>query len=126
LFKQWLNKQYHQNFHRGIKEKPIDRYLKDIPNVKIKEIAANEADYYFFHTIYRTVKNDCTILFQNELYEVPARLMGKKIELRFPLDKPGDLRLFEDNRQTAVLKKLDKHFNAETTIKYSLQEENDV
>ena len=126
MFKEWLLKEYHHNFHRGINEKPIDRYFNDIPNVKIKEIAMNEADYYFYHTIYRTVKNDCTILFQNELYEAPARLIGKKIEIRFPLDNPGDLRIFENNKQTAVLKKLDKHFNSQTVIKYHSSEDNNV
>ncbi len=125
-FWKWLNEQYHRNLHRSIQTAPIDRYLNDIPNVKIREIEPGEADQYFYHTIYRQVKNDSTVAVDNTLYEAPVKYIGKKIEIRFPLDSPQDLRIFENNRQSALLKKLDKHLNSEMKIRYSRKEDDHV
>lgn len=116
--KNWITGEYHQRVHSSTKQKPIDRYIGDLPNVKIKEISRMEADLYFYHTVKRTVRNDCTICFKNQAYEVPAKYIGKKVEIRYPLDNPTDLRLFDDDKQVAKLYPLDKHFNAQNTIRY--------
>ena len=120
-FTRWLLDEYNNNTHKSINDTPMDRYLADIPDVSIKTIVPAEADHYFHHTIFRTVKNDSTVTVDNVLYEVPAKHIGKKIEIRYPLDNPGDLRLFEDNNQTAALTKLDKHFNCESRIAYNME-----
>jgi putative transposase len=117
-FTAWLQ-EYHHRVHSGTKQPPMDRYLSDLPNVKRREIALHEADSYFYHSVQRTVRNDCTIVFRNREYEVPAKYMGNKIELRFPLDNPEKLSLFENNVQIHTLTKLDKHLNSENTIRYS-------
>jgi len=123
-FKTWIMEQYNMNIHRGIDDTPMDRYLHDMENVKIRTLTEQQAEYYFYNTIYRTVKNDGTVTVNNILYEAPAKYTGRKIEIRFPLDKPDDLRLFEDDKQCAVLKKLDKHLNSELKIRYSKEDEN--
>lgn len=125
-FTGWLNGEYNLNLHRGTGDTPLDRYLNDIPNVKIRGLLPQEADNCFYHTLYRRVKNDATITVDNRLYEVPAKYIGKKIEIRFPLDDPLDIRIFENNSQAAVPKKLDKHFNSEMHIRYSRKEGGDV
>jgi transposase InsO family protein len=114
----WITGEYHQRVHSSTNQKPIDRYIDDLPNVKIKEISRMEADQYFYHTIYRKVRNDCTISFKKQAYEVPAKYIGRKVEIRYPLDNPGDLRLFDGNKQVTPLHPLDKHFNAQNTISY--------
>ena len=118
-FSLWLLDEYNINIHKGINDTPMDRYLADLSNVSIKSIIPAEADHYFHHTIFRTVKNDSTVTVDNCLYEVPAKYVGKKIEIRYPLDSPEDLRIFEDNNQIAALTKLDKHFNCESRISYT-------
>jgi transposase InsO family protein len=123
-FSTWLLDGYNNNSHKSINDTPLDRYLADIPNVSIKSIIQSEADRYFHHTIFRTVKNDSTVTVDNCLYEAPAKYIGKKIEIRYPLDNPEDLRIFEDNNQAAVLTKLDKHFNCEKHITYNSEDEN--
>jgi len=123
-FSHWLLDEYNNNIHRGINDTPMDRYLADIPNVTVKTIIPTEADHYFHHTIFRLVRNDSTVTVNNISYEAPAKYIGKKIEIRFPLDNPEDLRVFENNTQCATLTKLDKHFNSEAKIKYSLEDEN--
>lgn len=121
-FTAWLQT-YHHRSHSGIKQPPMDRYLSDLPNVTRREIAMHEADSYFYHSVERTVKNDCTIVFKNKEYEVPPKYMGKKIEIRYPLDNPEKLSLFENNVQIHTLTKLDKHLNSENTIRYSDDDE---
>lgn len=123
-FSHWLLDEYNNNIHRGINGTPMDRYLADIPNVTVKTITPAEADHYFHHTIFRLVRNDSTVTVNNISYEAPAKYIGKKIEIRFPLDNPEDFRIFENNTQCATLTKLDKHFNSETKIKYSMEDEN--
>lgn len=125
-FKQWLLDEYNINTHKGINDTPMDRYLADMQNVSIKTISASEADHYFHHSLFRLVKNDATVTINNILYEVPAKYIGKKVEIRFPLDNPEDLRLFENNSQCAVLTRLDKHYNSEARIKYAFQENENV
>ena len=124
--KKWINLEYHKKIHSTTGCAPIDRYINDSLNVAIKQISKNEADDYFYHTIYRLVRGDCVISVINKLYEVPAKYIGKKIEIRHPLDNPFDLRLFEDNKQVLKLTPLDKHFNAESTINYYKEDEDDV
>lgn len=123
-FSRWLVNEYNLNIHKSINDSPMDRYLADIPNVSIKTIVPAEADHYFHHTIYRKVKNDSTVTVDKCLYEVPSRYMGKKIEIRYPLDNPYDLRIFEDNNQVSVLTKLDKHYNCESRIAYNMEDDN--
>lgn len=123
-FSRWLLDEYNINKHKSINDTPMDRYLADMPNVSIKNIVPAEADHYFHHTIFRKVKNDSTVTVDSFLYEVPSKYIGKKIEIRYPLDNPEDLRIFEDNNQTAALTKLDKHFNSEIRIAYILEDEN--
>jgi len=118
-FSLWLLEEYNINTHKSIKDTPMDRYLADIPNVSIKTIVPAEADHYFHHTIFRTVRNDSTVAVDNILYEVPAKYIGRKIEIRYPLENPHDLRIFEDNEQVAALTRLDKHFNCEARISYT-------
>lgn len=118
-FNTWILEQYNLNEHRGINDTPMDRYLLDMENVKTRSLTEQESEYYFYNTIQRTVKNDSTITVNKTLYETPAKYIGQKIEIRFPLDNPEDLRLFENDKQCAVLKKLDKHLNSELKIRYS-------
>jgi transposase InsO family protein len=125
-FLKWILNDYNKNIHGSIKDTPMNRYLADIPNVHIKKIDSSEADNYFHHTLFRTVKNDSTVTVDNILYEVPSKYIGKKIEIRFPLDKPDDLRIYENNSQCAVLTKLDKHCNSEMKIRYSKKEDDNV
>lgn len=123
-FSRWLLDEYNINKHKSINDTPMDRYLADMSNVSIKTIVPAEADHYFHHTIFRKVKNDSTVTVDNILYEVPAKYIGKKIEIRYPLDNPEDFRIFEENNQVAVLTKLDKHFNSEIRIAYLSEDDN--
>lgn len=124
--KNWINLEYHKRIHSVTAETPIDRYINDSKYVKIKTISKNEADDFFYHTIYRLVRGDCVISVRNTLYEVPAKYIGKKLEIRHPLDNPYDLRLFDNNKQVLKLTPLDKHYNACNTINYYKEDQDHV
>ena len=79
--KSWAANEYHQNIHASTGEKPIDRYINDMPNVKINKLTPYQVDDLFYQAIYRTVKNDCTVQISNKLYEVPATYIGMKFNL---------------------------------------------
>lgn len=126
-FSTWVREVYHKEKHSSIGSSPLQRYMKDLKNTKIREICAHEADEYFYNTIMRYVRKDCTVQVNKKLYEVPAKYIGTKVEIRFPVDDPSDLRLFDNGKQILKLTLLDKNYNAENTIRYPYeQEENDV
>lgn len=102
--------------------------MDDLSNTNVREISAGEVDKYFYNTIYRFVRKDCTVQIRKVLYEVPAKYIGTKIEIRFPVDNIHDLRLFDSGKQITKLTQLDKNYNAQNTINYSYdnEEEKDV
>lgn len=91
LFLVWLDREYNKGYHHGIGMRPMDRYMGDIKDTTIKRVSKEKLDAAFFRTIKRKVKNDSTISFEGILYEVPARYIGKIVEIRYPMDKPDIL-----------------------------------
>ena len=119
----WVKEIYHRRKHTATGQSPLQRYMSDLKNTKVREILISEADEYFHNTIKRFVRKDCTIQIKNTFYEVPAKYIGTKVEIHFPVDNPFDLRLFDEGKQVKKLVPLDKHYNAENTINYSYEEE---
>jgi hypothetical protein len=77
----------------------------------------------FYHTIYRRVNNDATIAYKNSLYELPAKYIGTKIEIRFDPFNDDILYLYQDDKQILQLKKLNKHENAMFPIHFANKED---
>jgi hypothetical protein len=117
-FSEWVKEVYHKRKHSATGQSPLMRYMDDLKNTKLREISTNEASNYFYNTIKRYVRKDCTVQIRNKHYEVPASYIGTKIEIRFPIDNPDDLRLFDSGKQITNLTPLDKNYNAENTITY--------
>jgi len=105
-FFSWLHNDYNNKVHSSIKETPLNRYFKDSDNTKIRRIAENRIDQMFYHTIYRRVNNDATIAYKNSLYELPAKYIGAKIEIRFDPFNDDILYLYQDDKQILQLKKI--------------------
>lgn len=111
-FNSWLDKEYQKGFHGGIKAVPMDKLMDDLKRTTIKRVTREELDLAFYMTIKRYVKNDSTVTINNNLYEAPHKYIGKKIEIRYPLDNPNDLHCYENNRPICKLKKLNPIENA--------------
>ena len=121
-FSSWLYSDYNNKIHSGIKDKPLNRYLADSDNIKIRRVAENQLDQMFYHAIYRKVNNDSTITHKNRLYEVPARYIGVKIELRYDPFNDDILYLYENDKQILKLAKLNKHENATFPIHFAKED----
>jgi putative transposase len=108
----WLDKDYHRSFHTGIKGKPLDKWMDDLTNTAIKRVSSHELDLAFLMTIQRKVKNDSTVSVNGTLYETPPQFIGKKIQIRYPIDNPQKMHLWEDNKPVCPLKKVNPIENA--------------
>lgn len=127
-FCSWLDKDYQKSFHKGINNKPLDKWMDDLTNISLKRVSAHELDQAFFMTITRKVKNDSTVSVNGALYEVQPRFIGKKIQVRYPIDNPQDLHLYEDNNPVGKLKRLNPIENANPpawAIKFHKGDSND-
>jgi len=116
LFADWLDKQYHRTIHRGIAQTPLDRYLADLENTQLRRIEQNELDLHFYQTYQRKVKNDATVSVNALLFEVPAKYIGAKVELRHPTGLPLDLWLYENGQPVAKIQKVDPVLNSNSQI----------
>ena len=102
-FETWLEKDYHKHPHSGIGQPPMERFIADSQHTAIQYVSQEELDSAFQVTIYRTVKNDATVSVHNILYQCPPSLMGKKIQIRYTFDKPGQLTVYQDDRPLVEL-----------------------
>jgi len=112
LFRQWLNKDYHRKFHHGILQPPLDRYLDDVKNTMVRRIQQHELELHFYQTYHRKVKNDATVSVNSTLFEVPAKYIGARIELRHPTGQQLDLWLYEQDKPVVKIHKLDATLNS--------------
>lgn len=112
IFAEWLDREYHKEIHSGINTRPIDKYLKNATEIKIKTVSSHELDNSFLNIITRKVKNDATISINSKLYEVPASYIGKRVELSFPIDEPQRITLMEKGKGILLLKEVNLGENA--------------
>jgi transposase InsO family protein len=112
LFAGWLDSDYHKSFHHGIGCRPLDRWLADAKTIRIRKPSDEELDQAFYQSFVRMVKNDSTIQFEGKLWEVPARYIGKKIEICHPTGSPDQLYLFENGKPVLKLTRCKPSENA--------------
>ncbi len=117
LFADWLDKQYHRRIHHGIAQMPLDRYLVEVENTQVRRIEQNELDLHFYQTYQRKVKNDATVSVNAVLFEVPAKYIGAKVELRNPTGQPFDLWIYENNQPVAKIQQVDPVLNSNLPLK---------
>ena len=121
-FHKWLSERYNRKIHSVIASTPFDRYFNDMNNIKIRKKSSEIINKTFLHTIFRTVNNDATISFETNLFEVPPKYIGQKIEIRFDPLKEDELYLFEKDKQINKIKKLDRQANAKFPVKFHKEE----
>jgi transposase InsO family protein len=112
LFEEWLEKDYHQQFHYGITTRPIDAYLKSAESVSIRRISSHELDDCFLGSMTRKVKNDATLSIRGTLYEAPVEYIGKIVEICFPIDAPDKLTLYDNEKPVCLLRPVNASLNA--------------
>ncbi len=90
----------------------MDKFMEGIKHTEIKRITEQELDMAFQITITRKVKNDSTVSINAVLYECPTEFIGKKVQIRYPSDKPEDLTIYVNDKPVSKLNKLNIHENA--------------
>jgi putative transposase len=113
-FEKWLRESYHHAHHHGINVRPIDRYQISIRAYPRKRIAEEELDEFFLVTVERTVAKDCTVSLHGCDYEVPAEYVGKRVELKFSQDHPGDVFLYDNGIRISRIQLVDSRLNGKT------------
>ena len=122
LFSSWLENEYHKSIHKGINNTPLNKYLDDIKNVPLNKLPDNKIEEYFYTSAQRSVNNDSTIAFNNQLYEVDPKYIGEKISLRYNLSTPDVLFLVNPDSSLTKLAKCNPTKNAHpphVSISYS-------
>lgn len=80
-FNKYLNEKYSNTTHSSLSITPRERYIQDINKIKIMPI--EELDNHFLHRVSRKVNNDATISLNCLQFEVPAKYIGQKINVRY-------------------------------------------
>lgn len=112
LFARWLHDDYHLRRHGGIRMKPLDRFLASCEVTQIQRLGDGEIDHAFMGRIVRVVRNDATVSVGGLFYEVPPEFIGSRCDLRFPIGKPDQLVLYQDDKPVARIKEVDLADNA--------------
>ncbi len=110
-FNIYLNAEYQNKLHSGIKMSPRERYKNDIALIKYK--STEEIEKSFLHRISRVIHKDSTLVIQNILYEVSQKYIGQKINLRYAPDDLSELYIINQNNEIVeTVYKLDKVANS--------------
>jgi transposase InsO family protein len=123
----WLENDYHRRLHSSLGETPLERYFRSLASIRPRRVSRAELDRVFYRTLQRTVRRDSTVSIQRILWEVPPRLIGRRVEIRHPEGRPHELYLFENNQPAARLHRVDAAQNATSPRRprFSLHPEDD-
>lgn len=92
---QYVESQYNSTYHSGIKGKPIDKFMSNIPNLKL--LSEQDIKNTFLYRVIRKVKNDATVSIDKKLYEVPTAYIGSKINIRYDPTNDAEAYIFNKN-----------------------------
>jgi len=78
----WVDNVYHCRAHSGLEgATPLQRYQADLAHIRPLGLAATQLDNLFHHRLQRKVRNDATVSYQGQFFEVPYALMGRTVML---------------------------------------------
>ena len=92
---EYVELNYNRAYHNGIKDKPINKFLANIDN--IKRFTEQELRNVFLYRVERKVKNDSTVSIDIEIYEVPSKYIGSKLYIRYDPTNNEEAFIFSEN-----------------------------
>lgn len=94
LFWEWLASDYNEKIHSALNMSPLDCFLAQAESVVLPTDLAlfNEK---FLVRVFRSIKHDATLSLNNILFEAPAALAGRKVNVRYDPDLAYDDHLEE-------------------------------
>lgn len=96
-FWQWLEEDYHRKIHSAIDRCPLDLFMSQASSVRMVP-EPNLLDSLFWKREYRKVRHDATLTLLNNLFEVPARLVGQKVEIRYDPSAADVVHVYENDK----------------------------
>jgi len=116
LFDKFIREIYHLKTHAGLSlkepESPMKKLHRLLGKIKIQRINHEQLEQFFFCSMKRKVRLDGTITVRTTYYEVDMKYAGEYVEIRFPVDNPDRLFLFDNDRLCKELKPVDLVQNA--------------
>lgn len=106
---QWIDKEYHLRVHSSTRIQPLQRYLKHIE--LIRPAPKNLIDY-FRNTVLRNVDKDRTVSLDGRLYEAPAGLIGKTVQLKYHKSEPERIEVLSEEKSYGFLSPLNQQVNS--------------
>jgi putative transposase len=91
----YVESKYNSTIHSGIKEKPIEKFLANKENLKL--LTQQELRNTFLYRVTRKVKNDSTVSIDTEIFEVPGKYVGTKINIRYDPTSNEEAFIFSEN-----------------------------
>lgn len=88
-FHTWLECEYHRSNHRGLREyiTPLDAWMAKVHHIRTMKPGV-DLDRIFLHMFSRKVYKDSTFTLMGTLFEAPAILAGKSINIHFDPHPP--------------------------------------
>ena len=112
LFDTFVQEIYHKKTHTSLNESPLQKFQRLLTQVPIHRINQEQLEQFFLCSYKRKVRNDGTIVNQNIYYEVGTTYAGNMADIRFPVDNPQRLFLFDQGRLIKELKPVNLVANA--------------
>jgi transposase InsO family protein len=109
----WIENVYHRSEHSALGTTPLVRWQKDIDHVRPLPPGA-DLRRLFLHRFDRLVRRDSTFLLHGRLYEAPAPLAGRMVEVRFdPVQQGGPVEVWWEGKLQASARPLDAVVNGQ-------------
>lgn len=114
LFDKFIREIYHLKTHAGLEkcQSPIKKLHRLLGKTKIQRINDEQLEQFFLCSMKRKVRLDGTITVKNIYYEVDMKYVGEYVDVRFPVDNPDRLFLFDNDKLCEKLKPVDLVQNA--------------
>ena len=90
---------------------PLDLFMSQASSIRMVT-EPGLLDFLFWKKEYRKVNHDATITLLNNLFEVPAHLVGQKIEIRYDPSEPAVVHIYESDKAVFTARAVCLHDNA--------------
>ena len=105
-------RKHNTTVHGATGQTPSDRYLGDIPHVRMPK-NPDWLNGCFMNRVKRRVKNDATVVIDNVMYDVPMQFIRCRVEIRYLPDDMEHAYILDDKVKYPI-RKTNKVENAKT------------
>ena len=93
--------------------RPLDRYQLSVREYPRKRVDEETLEEHFLVTIQRLVGKDSTVSLNNTAFEVPTQYIGRKVELKFSQERPGEVFLYDNGQRITKITPVDSQLNGQ-------------